>query len=87
MTTPDAHQQVATMSNTANLATQVTAYSQAHPAMMRTFWACAIHHLPPEGLQALAARMGGDTMGESLKRQLRTLAMENRTAPFSLGPK
>ena len=75
------------MSNPANLATQLTAYLQANPTAARSFWACAIHHLPPEGLEALGARMGADTMGDSLRRQLHTLALERETAPLSLGPK
>ena len=75
------------MSNTINLAQQITAYLQANPAAARSLWGCAIHHLPPEGLEALGARMGADTMGDSLRRQLHTLALERDTTPLSLGPK
>ena len=79
------HQQVAAMTNTSNLAQQIVAYGQTTAA--RSYWGCAIHHLPPAGLRALAARMGGDTMGDSLRRQLLTLDMERETQPFALGPK
>lgn len=75
------------MSNPTNLAQQLTAYLQANPYTARSLWASALHHLPPEGLEALGARMGADTMGDSLRRQLHTLALERETAPLSLGPK
>ena len=76
-----------TMTNRSQLAAQITAYSQAHPAIMRTLWACALHHIDADGLNALGARLGGDTMGDSLRAQLRTLAMERRTTAPALTPK
>jgi hypothetical protein len=75
------------MTNRANLARQLAAYFHANPAAARAIWATALQHLPPEGLTAIAARCGGDTMGHSLAGQLHTLAYEINTQPLSLGPK